>query len=63
MDHCTVPQPPPRQGPGDPGEHRAPHLREGRDDYSDGRIDNRDDDIKIDWSVEGKDGGDRSYSW
>ncbi|TAL14529.1 MAG: hypothetical protein EPN99_14195 [Frankiales bacterium] len=36
----------------------------GRDDDRDGRIDNRDDDdIKIDWSADGKDGGDRSYSW
>ncbi len=36
----------------------------GRDDDGDGRINSRDDDdIKIDWSKDGKDGGDRNHSW
>ena len=46
------------------GSKGEQQVKWGRDDDGDGRIDSRDDDdIRIDWSADGKDGGDRSYSW
>lgn len=45
------------------GQRGEQQVRWGRDGDGDGRIDSwDDDDVKIDWSADGKDGGDRSYS-
>lgn len=39
-------------------------VKWGMDRDGDGRIDDRDDDdIKVDWSQDGKAGSERSYSW